>query len=166
MLYVAISSETTTKLNCSLFTSPTVHSSLPAFWLSGLPVFWSSALPAFRLSRLPHRSWLQPPWCFDLNPSFCQGSSVVEQRTHKPLVGSSTLPPGTMNINDLDELKSFLWTCSANSREGSEIEENAVIRHRIRRLFRKSITLFSIGSGGKPNRQCRQNAEMSANEAP
>ena len=25
----------------------------------------------------------------------CQGSSVVEQGTHKPLVGSSTLPPGT-----------------------------------------------------------------------
>jgi hypothetical protein len=24
-----------------------------------------------------------------------QGSSVVEQGTHKPLVGSSTLPPGT-----------------------------------------------------------------------
>ena len=27
--------------------------------------------------------------------SSCQGSSVVEQGTHKPLVGSSTLPPGT-----------------------------------------------------------------------
>jgi hypothetical protein len=26
----------------------------------------------------------------------CQGSSVVEQGTHKPLVGSSTLPPGTL----------------------------------------------------------------------
>jgi hypothetical protein len=26
----------------------------------------------------------------------CQGSSVVEQGTHKPLVGSSTLPPGTI----------------------------------------------------------------------
>jgi hypothetical protein len=25
---------------------------------------------------------------------FCQGSSVVEQGTHKPLVGSSNLPPG------------------------------------------------------------------------
>jgi hypothetical protein len=25
----------------------------------------------------------------------CQGSSVVEQGTHKPLVGSSNLPPGT-----------------------------------------------------------------------
>src|SRR5258708_12945614 len=25
-----------------------------------------------------------------------QGSSVVEQGTHKPLVGSSTLPPGTL----------------------------------------------------------------------
>ncbi len=30
---------------------------------------------------------------FDLR---CQGSSVVEQGTHKPLVGSSTLPPGTI----------------------------------------------------------------------
>ena len=42
----------------------------------------------------------------DLNPERCvlvwlsfgtgkrQGSSVVEQGTHKPLVGSSTLPPG------------------------------------------------------------------------
>jgi hypothetical protein len=29
------------------------------------------------------------------NRGFCQGSSVVEQGTHKPLVGSSTLPPGT-----------------------------------------------------------------------
>ena len=28
-------------------------------------------------------------------PPFCQGSSVVEQGTHKPLVGSSNLPPGT-----------------------------------------------------------------------
>ena len=28
-------------------------------------------------------------------PAFSQGSSVVEQGTHKPLVGSSTLPPGT-----------------------------------------------------------------------
>src|SRR4026209_548628 len=27
--------------------------------------------------------------------SLRQGSSVVEQGTHKPLVGSSTLPPGT-----------------------------------------------------------------------
>ena len=26
---------------------------------------------------------------------FCQGSSAVEQGTHKPLVGSSILPPGT-----------------------------------------------------------------------
>jgi hypothetical protein len=26
---------------------------------------------------------------------FCQGSSEVEQGTHKPLVGSSILPPGT-----------------------------------------------------------------------
>ena len=29
-------------------------------------------------------------------PAFSQGSSVVEQGTHKPLVGSSTLPPGTI----------------------------------------------------------------------
>jgi hypothetical protein len=29
------------------------------------------------------------------NRGLCQGSSVVEQGTHKPLVGSSTLPPGT-----------------------------------------------------------------------
>ena len=29
----------------------------------------------------------------------CQGSSVVEQGTHKPLVGSSTLPPGTSFLN-------------------------------------------------------------------
>src|SRR2546423_7195683 len=29
-------------------------------------------------------------------PAFSQGSSVVEQGTHKPLVGSSNLPPGTM----------------------------------------------------------------------
>ena len=29
------------------------------------------------------------------NRGVCQGSSVVEQGTHKPLVGSSTLPPGT-----------------------------------------------------------------------
>src|SRR4051794_25890192 len=28
-----------------------------------------------------------------------QGSSVVEQGTHKPLVGSSTLPPGTPNFD-------------------------------------------------------------------
>src|SRR5213075_2655201 len=28
-------------------------------------------------------------------PAFSQGSSVVEQGTHKPLVGSSNLPPGT-----------------------------------------------------------------------
>jgi hypothetical protein len=27
-----------------------------------------------------------------------QGSSVVEQGTHKPLVGSSTLPPGIISI--------------------------------------------------------------------
>ncbi len=27
---------------------------------------------------------------------FCQGSSVVEQRTHKPLVASSILAPGTI----------------------------------------------------------------------
>src|SRR4029077_850723 len=30
-----------------------------------------------------------------LRASARQGSSVVEQGTHKPLVGSSTLPPGT-----------------------------------------------------------------------
>ena len=29
-------------------------------------------------------------------PAFSQGSSVVEQGTHKPLVGSSTLPPGSV----------------------------------------------------------------------
>lgn len=29
---------------------------------------------------------------------FCQGSSEVEQGTHKPLVGSSILPPGTNKI--------------------------------------------------------------------
>ena len=29
-------------------------------------------------------------------PAFSQGSSVVEQGTHKPLVGSSTLPPGSL----------------------------------------------------------------------
>src|SRR5213078_2776984 len=28
-------------------------------------------------------------------PAFSQGSSVVEQGTHKPLVGSSNLPPGS-----------------------------------------------------------------------
>jgi hypothetical protein len=28
----------------------------------------------------------------------CQGSSVVEQGTHKPLVGSSTLPPGILPL--------------------------------------------------------------------
>ena len=30
---------------------------------------------------------------------FCQSSSVVEQRTHKPLVGSSNLPFGTTLIS-------------------------------------------------------------------
>src|SRR6266480_4632164 len=29
-------------------------------------------------------------------PAFSQGSSVVEQGTHKPLVGTSTLPPGSV----------------------------------------------------------------------
>jgi hypothetical protein len=28
-------------------------------------------------------------------PDLCQGSSAVEQGTHKPLVGSSILPPGS-----------------------------------------------------------------------
>ena len=31
-----------------------------------------------------------------------QGSSVVEQGTHKPLVGSSTLPPGTVALKGED----------------------------------------------------------------
>src|SRR6202011_1375589 len=42
-----------------------------------------------------------------------QGSSVVEQGTHKPLVGSSTLPPGMprhgCNRND-SVLASGVWT--------------------------------------------------------
>jgi hypothetical protein len=46
------------------------------------------------------------PICFSIHlfgfPR-CQGSSVVEQGTHKPLVGSSTLPPGTPEIS-LDTL--------------------------------------------------------------
>jgi hypothetical protein len=33
----------------------------------------------------------------------CQGSSVVEQGTHKPLVGSSTLPPGTQDRTIISE---------------------------------------------------------------
>ena len=33
---------------------------------------------------------------YDGRFQLCQGSSVVEQGTHKPLVGSSTLPPGTI----------------------------------------------------------------------
>jgi hypothetical protein len=33
-----------------------------------------------------------------LAANFCQGSSVVEQGTHKPLVGSSTLPPGMFSV--------------------------------------------------------------------
>jgi hypothetical protein len=38
---------------------------------------------------------------------FCQGSSVVEQGTHKPLVGSSNLPPGIAR----------LWRCGISDCE-------------------------------------------------
>jgi predicted GIY-YIG superfamily endonuclease len=32
---------------------------------------------------------------YDRDKNWCQGSSAVEQGTHKPLVGSSILPPGS-----------------------------------------------------------------------
>jgi predicted GIY-YIG superfamily endonuclease len=58
--------------------------------------------------------------------SFCQGSSVVEQGTHKPLVGSSNLPPGIS-----------IWLgstfCGSSSRHyiGSAVDLNArLAQHR------------------------------------
>ena len=44
----------------------------------------------------------------------CQGSSVVEQGTHKPLVASSTLAPGTNYLL----VGKFRW-CSQTSVAGS-----------------------------------------------
>src|SRR5438874_12914115 len=38
-----------------------------------------------------------------------QGSSVVEQGTHKPLVGSSTLPPGTLSLM----ASAYIWKGSS-----------------------------------------------------
>ena len=48
--------------------------------------------------RSPSASVDTPDWSFKYSGSRRQGSSVVEQGTHKPLVGSSTLPPGTTFI--------------------------------------------------------------------
>ena len=50
------------------------------------------------------------------NPS--QGSSVAEQGTHKPLVGSSTLPLGTRSRTDgrgvpgYSEVRAIVWPLS------------------------------------------------------
>jgi hypothetical protein len=56
---------------------------------------------------MPRISLATVPICFNFHlfafPR-CQGSSVVEQGTHKPLVGSSTLPPGTQSTTSISEL--------------------------------------------------------------
>jgi GIY-YIG catalytic domain len=47
---------------------------------------------------------------FSFLPS-CQGSSVVEQGTHKPLVGSSNLPPGSFDILRGSSGRHYIGSC-------------------------------------------------------
>ena len=55
-------------------------------------LFWGAAQRCTRVSRLATLAAFAALW----TPAFGrQGSSEVEQGTHKPLVGSSILPPGT-----------------------------------------------------------------------
>src|SRR6476660_5981425 len=49
-------------------------------------------------------------------PAFSQGSSVVEQGTHKPLVGSSTLPPGTPLLLGLGNIWLQVFLTAAHRR--------------------------------------------------
>src|SRR5436190_23594962 len=62
---------------------------------------WLRSVAARKISRRTFRrqsSKVQPLTCWDaaLNLlAVSQGSSAVEQGTHKPLVGSSILPPGS-----------------------------------------------------------------------
>ena len=60
-----------------------------------------------RQNQVPH---LPPPREADrFSKLEWQGSSVVEQRTHKPFVGSSILPPAT--IPPILPCESFLQPC-------------------------------------------------------
>jgi hypothetical protein len=71
---------------------------------------------------------------------YCQGSSVVEQGTHKPLVGSSILPPGTsskwpgftfLKVRPEGIISVRLLTCGRdllNTSEGIRIQQNRSAR--------------------------------------
>gem|GEM_PF-4503233 len=49
--------------------------------------------------------------------TFCQSSSVVEQRTHKPLVGSSNLPFGTIFYQkSLSTIRKAFFVCGLADR--------------------------------------------------
>src|SRR6185369_4334777 len=50
---------------------------------------------AIRPIRAQKFMWISPGKYGSFRQPFGQGSSVVEQRTHKPLVASSILAPGT-----------------------------------------------------------------------
>ena len=61
-------------------------------------------------------------------PAFSQGSSVVEQGTHKPLVGSSTLPPGSLCMAWVYILRGS----SGRHYIGSAVDLNARFRQHLR----------------------------------
>ncbi len=65
----------------------------------------AAPIPPSPLQKTPHcilsrilACHNSPTRYFPRPQTICQGSSGVEQGTHKPLVGSSTLPPGTTFI--------------------------------------------------------------------
>src|ERR1051325_5125515 len=71
-----------------------------ALTLSGMrfsfPAF-PQGLPSDRAVSKPLRVGQPTKFARFCGPNKSQGSSVVEQGTHKPLVGSSTLPPGMLS---------------------------------------------------------------------
>src|SRR5437764_14979114 len=70
-------------------------------------------------------------------PAFSQGSSVVEQGTHKPLVGSSNLPPGIPLL--LGFRKVWLYVLVAAADRSHEANA-AVLGHRTCPAFLMNIT--------------------------
>ena len=71
-----------------------------------------------------------------------QGSSVVEQGTHKPLVGSSTLPPGTPLLFRLGNIWLQVFLAAAHRRHEAH---SAVFGHCAGPAF-----LMDIAPSGKP----------------
>jgi hypothetical protein len=79
---------------------------------------------AWELGFLPILVFLASP--FKKHSTLRQSSSVVEQRTHKPLVGSSNLPFGTIYRGAFDQIGGTFFVHKKSRSVSYGIFENGI----------------------------------------